>query len=200
MRGSGWTSPPSLPTPSTRCVRPSRAKVRSLSSHCPLPKWGSMPIRSALIQVVENVLANASKYTAQGGHIDVTALPHGDEVQISISRQWDGHRRRASAACLRPLHSGRSIPRPVPRGTGDWADSVRRLVEMHGGTVEARSEGLGKRGAVHPIRLPLAARPRKDPAPEARHPTFATAPGADCRRQPGVGEDSGALACEDRKS
>ena len=106
-----------------------------------------------LQQVLSNLLTNASKYTDEGGRIEL--LLEGDE----------------SVIVMRVRDTGRGIPRDMlPRlfepfvqgatdrgGLGLGLAVVRRLVEMHGGTVEARSEGPGT-GSEFVVRLPGANR------------------------------------------
>jgi CheY-like chemotaxis protein/two-component sensor histidine kinase len=125
-----------------------------------------------LEQVVSNLLANAAKYTEPGGNIAVR-VGH-EEVQ---GVPW---------AVLRVRDTGRGIPRDMldkvfdmfvqidksidrsGGGLGIGLTLVERLVGMHGGTVTAHSEGLGK-GSEFVVRLPLAHRAlRAIPTPGPR--------------------------------
>lgn len=109
------------------------------------------PLRPAYIvadpvrieQVVVNLLANAAKYTNLGGRIAVTVDAHGHRVEL---RAWDNG--IGIAAGLQPRlfdlfqQGGRDSARSG-EGLGLGLMIVRGLVELHEGTVEARSDGAG---------------------------------------------------------
>lgn len=106
-------------------------------------------------QVVTNLVTNAVKYTPAGGGITITG---SREAQWAILRVAD------TGVGIAPetlphvfelfVQGGESRRRTESGGLGIGLALVRRLVELHGGTVEARSEGLG-RGAEFVVRLPL---------------------------------------------
>lgn len=106
-----------------------------------------------LVQVVGNLLNNAAKYTDEGGHIRISSLRDGDEARISICDDGMG-----IPADLLPhvfdlfTQANRSLDRSQG-GLGIGLTLVRRLIEMHGGRVEAFSEGAG-RGSEFVVRLP----------------------------------------------
>jgi PAS domain S-box-containing protein len=107
-----------------------------------------------LAQVVSNLLNNAAKYTDDGGHIQLDATLDGAHVAIRVRDTGLG-----VAPNLLPhifdlfTQADRSLDR-AEGGLGIGLTLVKRLVEMHGGTVEAHSEGLG-RGAEFIVRLPV---------------------------------------------
>ena len=107
-----------------------------------------------LEQVVANLLNNAAKYTDDGGQIALDAEAVDDEVVLRV--RDTGIRDRAGVAAQR---SSTCSCRPTSRSTGPQGGLgigltlVRTLVEMHGGTVEVRSEGIG-RGSEFTVRLP----------------------------------------------
>jgi len=123
-----------------------------------------------LVQAVGNLLDNAIKYTEEGGHIRLTARADDREVVIAVRDSGVG-----IAADLLPhvfdlfAQADRSLERRQG-GLGIGLTLVRRLVDMHGGRVEAASEGPG-RGSEFTIRLPRlavdAAEPGAEPALEA---------------------------------
>jgi len=125
------------------------------------------PIR--LAQVIGNLLTNASKFTRRGGSIRLRAERDGGEAVIHVTDNGIG---------IAPEQLGRifdmftqldtSLERAVS-GLGIGLSLVRKLVEMHGGTVAARSEGLG-RGSEFTVRLPLLPAGSGDAAPEASAP------------------------------
>ncbi|MFL5329494.1 MAG: ATP-binding protein [Gemmataceae bacterium] len=106
-----------------------------------------------LTQVLDNLLTNACKYTEPGGQIWLTAERVGDEAIIRVQDNGLG-----IPADMLPrvfemfAQVGHSIDR-AQGGLGIGLTLVRRLVKMHGGSVEALSEGPGQ-GSEFVIRLP----------------------------------------------
>jgi two-component system, sensor histidine kinase len=134
------------------------------------------PVR--LAQVVANLLNNAAKYTEPGGQIWLTVRGEGTEAVVSVRDSGTG----IAAENLREVFElFTQIDGPQMRtqgGLGIGLSLVKSLVEMHGGTVSVRSEGLGK-GSEFLVRLPLAvepARSRVEAAPAK------SAPGAPAHR------------------
>ena len=109
-----------------------------------------------LTQVLGNILNNAAKYTGRNGAIDVSALRQDGRVVIRIRDDGPG----IPADMLEPIFEMfRQVDGTLERshgGLGIGLTLVRRLVEEHGGTVVARSEGAG-RGSEFEISLPAAA-------------------------------------------
>jgi CheY-like chemotaxis protein len=141
-----------------------------------------------LIQVFGNLLTNAAKYTDSGGQIVLTAeLGAGgsdrslEEHSAEANSAWVTVRLRDTGVGIsRELlprvfdlftQANRSLDR-AQGGLGIGLTLVRRLVEMHGGTVEAHSEGLG-RGSEFVVRLPIVAinptAPAAPGSPESQH-------------------------------
>jgi PAS domain S-box-containing protein len=107
-----------------------------------------------LEQVLANLLLNAAKYTDVGGRVTLTAERERDEVRISVRDNGVG---LPPESCDRIFDLFVQGPDPLKRaggGLGVGLTLVRRLVHLHGGTVEARSEGPGK-GSEFVVRLPL---------------------------------------------
>ncbi|WP_260498765.1 ATP-binding protein [Aquabacterium sp. J223] len=107
-------------------------------------------------QIVWNLVANAVKFTPKGGRVQVAVERVNSHIEISV---------RDNGAGIEPQF----LPRVFERfmqvdasstrshgGLGLGLAIVRQLVEMHGGSVEAHSDGLGK-GALFTVSLPLAA-------------------------------------------
>ena len=109
--------------------------------------------RARLTQVFTNLLNNAAKYTEQGGRISISLEMENNTAAIRVRDTGIG-----IAAELLPsvfdlfTQANRSLDRSQG-GLGVGLTLVRRLVEMHNGSVEARSEGLG-RGSEFIVRLP----------------------------------------------
>ena len=107
-----------------------------------------------LAQVFSNLLNNAAKYTERGGHIWLTAERQGSDVVVSVRDTGVG-----IAADMLPsvFEMFTQVDRSLERsqgGLGIGLTLVKRLVEMHGGSVEARSDGPGK-GSEFVVRLPV---------------------------------------------
>ena len=132
-----------------------------------------------LMQVLLNLVNNAAKYTDCGGHIAVTAERRGDRALISVADDGIG-----IPATMLPrifeifMQADHSIERSAG-GLGIGLTLVQRLVEMHGGQVEAHSDGPGK-GSRFDVLLPVAADVKRDDEP-AR--TGSAQPGAAAARR-----------------
>ncbi len=120
-----------------------------------------------LQQVVWNLVSNAIKFTPQGGRVDVRAGARGGHLEIEVRDDGVG----ISPEFLPHIFerfSQASTPGSRRGGLGLGLAIVRHIVELHGGSVEARSEGEG-RGAAFTVRLPpgarIAASPDPPPAP-----------------------------------
>jgi signal transduction histidine kinase/ActR/RegA family two-component response regulator len=105
-------------------------------------------------QVLGNLLANAHKFTPEGGNIELSTDRHGDEAVVRIRDNGIG----ISAEMLPHLfelfaQADRSLDR-THGGLGIGLTLVKTLIEMQGGMVSVESEGEG-RGSVFTIRLPL---------------------------------------------
>ena len=108
-----------------------------------------------LAQVVSNLLNNAAKYTPDGGRIELVAQRDGDQAQICVSDTGIGIPADALPLVFEMFTQvGRNRERSQG-GLGIGLALVRRLVELHGGTVTAESRGIGQ-GSTFTVRLPLA--------------------------------------------
>jgi signal transduction histidine kinase/ActR/RegA family two-component response regulator len=130
------------------------------------------PVR--LGQVVANLLNNAAKYTEPGGHIAVLAERSGDEVIVRIRDTGIGISADMLPRIFDLFVQERQGLERSQGGLGLGLTIVRSLVQMHGGTVSALSEGLGH-GSEFVIRLASAgsgdqaaatALPPSPPAPD----------------------------------
>ncbi|MDQ6626621.1 MAG: ATP-binding protein, partial [Verrucomicrobiota bacterium] len=111
--------------------------------------------RTRLEQVIANLLTNAAKYTERGGKISVAAERDGDDVVLAIADNGIGIAPEMLHEIFEVFAQGeRSIARSEG-GLGLGLSIVRTLVEMHGGTIAARSTGLGH-GSEFIVRLPAA--------------------------------------------
>jgi PAS domain S-box-containing protein len=142
-------------------IREHAHKLQILSSSRGLYVAGD-PAR--LVQCLVNVLNNSIKYTERGGRILLESREEDGQAVIEVSDNGSG-----ISPHLLPrifdlfVQSDRTLDRSQG-GLGIGLSVVKRLIEMHGGTVQARSDGPGQ-GAVFTIRLPLVQRARLDPQP-----------------------------------
>jgi signal transduction histidine kinase len=107
-----------------------------------------------LAQVVANLLNNAGKYTEKGGRIGLTAERQGDEVVLRVADNGTGI---APEMLPRVFDLFSQSERTLDRsdgGLGIGLTLVKSLVELHEGSIEAFSEGLGK-GSDFVVRLPV---------------------------------------------
>jgi signal transduction histidine kinase/DNA-binding response OmpR family regulator len=106
-------------------------------------------------QVLSNLINNAAKYTPRGGRISLSAAADGDAVAFRIRDSGVGIPPEYITTIFDPFTQvDRSLARSNG-GLGIGLTLVRRLVEMQGGSVSARSEGRN-RGSEFTVRLPLA--------------------------------------------
>jgi PAS domain S-box-containing protein len=108
-----------------------------------------------LMQVFSNLLTNAINYTDSGGRVALTARREGAQARVSVEDSGIG----IPAGALENVFEMFAQLHPGVRGEaglGIGLALVRQLVTMHGGTVEAASEGVGRR-STFVVRLPLAA-------------------------------------------
>jgi PAS domain S-box-containing protein len=120
-----------------------------------------------LTQAIGNLLNNAAKYTEGPGRIMLNATREGGHARIAVHDTGIGI---PADMLARVFDLFVQVETGIDRahgGLGIGLTLVKRLVELHGGTVEARSDGLG-RGSAFVIRLPLAAAPASAPPPHER--------------------------------
>ncbi|MGH9308544.1 MAG: ATP-binding protein [Vicinamibacterales bacterium] len=109
-----------------------------------------------LVQVLSNLLHNAAKYMREGGRIDMVAYAEGSEAVVRVTDEGVGiPHEMLSRIFQRFVQIGSSGDRS-DGGLGIGLSLVRALVEMHGGSVHAHSDGIGK-GSRFTVRLPSVA-------------------------------------------
>jgi signal transduction histidine kinase len=118
------------------------------------------PVR--LAQVFSNLLTNAAKYTERGGHIRLTAERQGGEVVVSVRDTGIGIAAEHLPRLFEMFSQVASAVERSQGGLGIGLSLVRGLVGLHGGTVEARSDGPG-RGSEFVVRLPAPGAPAGGP-------------------------------------
>ena len=109
-----------------------------------------------LEQVVWNLLANAIKFTPEGGRVDVFIAPSNDHMELRVVDTGQGISPDFRPHVFARFRQGDGATTGRHTGLGLGLSIVRQLVELHRGTVHAASEGVG-RGATFTVRLPISA-------------------------------------------
>lgn len=122
------------------------------------PLWVHVdPVR--LVQILDNLLGNAAKFNSPTGRISVGLQEEDGRAVLWVRDSGIGIRRESLPHLFEPFHQE---PQDVARGGGGLGLGlavVKGLVELQDGTIEARSDGLGK-GAEFVVQLPLVGEPR----------------------------------------
>ena len=110
--------------------------------------------RARIVQVLSNLLQNAIKFTEAEGRINITlsAIP-GGRCQVSVKDSGVGFPPRSSESIFEPFMQAQGTTSRSPGGLGLGLALVKGIVEIHGGTVSARSQGPGQ-GSEFTIQLP----------------------------------------------
>ena len=111
-----------------------------------------------LHQIFQNLLHNAAKYTPPGGRIEVHARREGGEAVIRVRDNGVGMSAELLESAFELFKQGGQSLDRQKGGLGVGLTLVQRLAGLHGGSVEAHSEGAGK-GSEFVVRLPLRAEP-----------------------------------------
>jgi PAS domain S-box-containing protein len=146
------------------------AKSHSLALQLPDHPVGldADPVR--LAQVFSNLLINAAKYTAEGGRIELAALEDAGEIVVTVRDNGIGIAPENMAKIFTLFTQAQSGLCRAEEGLGVGLALARGLVRLHGGTLDATSEGIG-RGSEFTVRLPVV-EPAREPAllPAAHEP------------------------------
>ncbi len=136
-----------------------------------------------LEQLLTNLIMNASKFTPRGGRIEVRTSCEGPMALVSVRDNGIGIRPEMLETIFTPFTQGDDSLARSGGGLGIGLSIARVVAALHGGTLQARSEGLDK-GAIFEARLPLSTR-AAEPAPRE-----AAAAGTGRRRRILVVEDN----------
>jgi diguanylate cyclase len=134
--------------------------------------------QTRLQQVVWNLLANAVKFTPQGGEIRTEIRTRGSHVVLTVSDSGQGIDSAFLPFVFDMFRQADSSSNRIHGGLGIGLSIVRRLVELHGGTVSVASPGIG-RGATFTVSLPhpapaasgVSARQERHQTPSVSHAT-----------------------------
>jgi signal transduction histidine kinase len=135
-----------------------RARQHTITTHASLEPLYVRGDRARLVQSFGNVMTNAAKYTDAGGEIGIHVSATADAVTVAISDSGVGISQEFMPRIFDLFaQAGRTLDRSEG-GLGIGLSVVKKLVEMHGGRISARSEGLGC-GSTFQIVLPRAEAP-----------------------------------------
>jgi PAS domain S-box-containing protein len=146
-------------------VRPHLAQQLTVSLPPQPVHLDADPVR--LSQVLANLLNNAAKYTPRTGHIALSAALEGSTVAIRVRDDGIGIAAEQLPNLFRMFSQAISALEHSRGGLGIGLALARSLVQLHGGTIEARSGGPG-RGSEFTVRLPVVAPPARAPDPVAQ--------------------------------
>jgi len=117
----------------------------------PIPVHGD---RDRLQQVFLNLVTNAVKYTPEGGQIQIKALIEGEEAVVKVQDSGIGIAEDMQPRIFELFTQAEDALSRSQGGLGIGLSLVKQLVSLHQGTVQVRSEGVGK-GSEFTVRLPL---------------------------------------------
>jgi len=107
-----------------------------------------------LTQVFLNLLNNAAKFSKPGGSIYLTAEPQGSDVLVSVTDAGIGIPREKLESIFEMFSQIEDAITRSRGGLGIGLSLAKRLVEMHGGSIDAKSDGPGK-GSEFTVRIPI---------------------------------------------
>ena len=126
------------------------------------------PVR--LQQILWNLLSNAVKFTPAGGRVSVRVRKHAGQFEVEVADTGQGIAAEFLPYLFQRFRQADMRDTREHMGLGIGLAFCRHLVELHGGTIQARSEGLG-RGSVFTVRLPwVDAAPEEDAPPSEEAP------------------------------
>lgn len=163
------------------------AEAKSISMQMVIDPRASTVMGDAqrLQQAVWNLLSNSIKFTPREGRVQVRLERINSHVEIVVADNGQGIDRRALDNVFDRFWQATS-PTSGDSGMGLGLSIVKHIVALHGGSVTAHSDGLGK-GSVFTIRLPLPVTTAGLANPARRHPTVAsTSEGARVVRLQGI--------------
>jgi len=113
--------------------------------------------RARIEQVFSNLLDNALKFTPASGRIGVSVRHKGDAAALRVTDSGRGMTPHALTSVFEPFVQGEHASGRSESGLGLGLTLVRRLTELHGGSVCAASDGIDQ-GATFTARFPAVAR------------------------------------------
>ncbi|HYD56970.1 MAG TPA: PAS domain S-box protein [Burkholderiales bacterium] len=130
--------------------------AKGVALHAELPAPGLMlladPVR--ISQVLANILNNAAKYTPSGGRVELTVREENGQALVSVRDTGAGIPQHLLGGVFDTFAQIDTNLKRAGGGLGIGLSLAKKLLDLHGGTIEARSEGPG-RGAEFIVRLPV---------------------------------------------
>jgi signal transduction histidine kinase/ActR/RegA family two-component response regulator len=143
------------------------------------PSTGPLPVDVDPVradQIITNVLTNAIKYTPEGGHVVVTLERDGDQAAVRVTDDGVGIAPDRIGTIFELFAQAENAIGRAQGGMGIGLALVRNLLHLHGGSITAKSDGIGK-GSEFSVHFPIAV-PRANVAePERRAVVRATSDG-----------------------
>lgn len=96
-----------------------------------------------VVQIFANIFSNAVKFTPDGGHIHITARQAQGQLQVVIEDNGIGIEPDAIARIFSMFEQGRTVAGEMTSGLGIGLSLARQFAELHGGSIDARSDGPG---------------------------------------------------------
>jgi PAS domain S-box-containing protein len=149
------------------------AEAKGIELHLALERAASIVAGDAerLQQVVWNLLSNAVKFTPERGRVEVRLARVGTQAEISVRDTGQGIKAEFLPFVFERFRQADGTTTRTHGGLGLGLAIVRHLVELHGGTVAADSEGLGA-GATFKVSLPLVEYTKRGDAATNSETTF----------------------------
>ncbi len=124
-----------------------------------------------LQQVVWNLLSNAIKFSPRGGRVEITLAEQDTYIELNVSDNGQGIEPDFLPHIFEQFRQADSSSSRKQGGLGLGLAIVRNLVELHGGTISATSQGIGT-GATFTVRLPFPRESQNEPPNIAPNPEF----------------------------
>jgi len=119
-----------------------------------------------IVQIFANILSNAIKFTPQNGQVHVSARCDGARLQVRVRDTGIGLERETVPRIFRMFEQNAAASGQIASGLGIGLSLSREFAQMHGGSVTARSEGIGK-GSEFVIELPVVSCMQEEALPVA---------------------------------
>lgn len=147
------------------CAAPAAARNIKIDLAMPEEEVTLLADYARVVQIVANILSNAVKFTPVDGYISVRALVESGCLKIYIRDTGIGLEPAALERIFSMFEQSRPPSGQITSGLGIGLSLSRQFAQMHGGSVKASSEGLGK-GSEFTVTLPVVSTDK--PAPEER--------------------------------